>query len=128
MDYVNYNANPKGRKTGDCVIRATCTALNEKWEDIYRDLFEFCIKRCLMIDSKNGYEAYLEHRGLKKQKMPRREDNTRYTVKEFADELANENKTYILSIAGHMTCLKGKKLYDIWDCSGKSVGNYWIVE
>ena len=33
MEFVKFNANPKGRKTGDCVVRAICTALNESWEE-----------------------------------------------------------------------------------------------
>jgi hypothetical protein len=127
MEYINYNKNPKGRKTGDCVIRAIATALDETWQDTYYDIFSFCLLKCVMPDDKEGYKAYLKHKGLDAQKMPRRADRTRYTVREFADEIAQEGKTYILSLAGHLTCLKGSKLYDIWDCSGKSVGNYWIV-
>ena len=33
MKFINYNANPKGRKTGDCVIRAIAFALNKSWID-----------------------------------------------------------------------------------------------
>ena len=59
--------------------------------------------------------------------MPKRADNTKYTVREFADELAKENKTYIINIAHHTTVIKNKKLYDIWNCGRKSVGNFWII-
>mgnify|MGYP003458603784 FL=1 len=31
--YVNFNANPKNKKTEDCVIRAISKGLNQKWED-----------------------------------------------------------------------------------------------
>ena len=36
MEFVNYNANPKNKKTGDCVIRALCTALEDSWEQVYK--------------------------------------------------------------------------------------------
>ena len=59
--------------------------------------------------------------------MPKHKDNSRYTVKEFIDELAKPKGTYIISIANHLTLVINKKLVDIWDCSRKSVGNYWYI-
>ena len=38
MEFIKYNANPKGRKTGDCVIRAICTALHMSWEETYIEM------------------------------------------------------------------------------------------
>ena len=60
--------------------------------------------------------------------MPRRSDRTRYTLEEFATEIAEENKIYLVRLAGHLTVIKNKNLIDTWNCSYKSVGNYWIVE
>ena len=39
-----YNANPKNRIGGDCVIRAICTALNQSWEQTVREMTELGIK------------------------------------------------------------------------------------
>lgn len=128
MNYINFNANPKNRKTGDCVIRAISLALNKSWADTYREMTEHCIPKGYMLNYKDGYKSYLKKLGYEMLKMPKRFDNTRYTVKEFADELAEENSIYILSIANHVTVIKNKDLYDIWDCSKKSVGNYWKIK
>lgn len=128
MQFMNYNANPKHRKTTDCVIRALCTALGDTWENTYRDLVNYSIRQGLMCSDKRAFDFYLHYKGYTKQKMPKREDNTRYTVKEFIDEIADTKKTYIISIANHLTVVKDKVLLDTWNCSKKSVGNYWVIE
>ena len=128
MEFIKYNANPKGKKTGDCVIRAICTALNEKWEDTYKGMLDIALKTGYAISCKENYTKYLSAKGYDIQKMPRRKDNTKYTVKEFADELADRNKIYVLNLANHVTIIKNKNLYDLWNCSKKSVGNYWIID
>jgi hypothetical protein len=33
--FVNENVNPRGRKTGDCVIRAIAKAENKEWLGIF---------------------------------------------------------------------------------------------
>ena len=127
MQFINYNANPKGRKTTDCVIRAICTALGDNWENTYRDLVNYSIRQGLMCSDKRAFTFYLNNKGYKMEKMPKREDNTRYTVKEFIDEIADPKTTYIISIANHLTVVKDKVLLDTWNCSRKSVGNYWVI-
>lgn len=127
MKFIKYNENPKNKKTNDCVIRAIATATNSSWEYIYSKLAEQGIKKGLMINDNRNWIKYLADLGYKKQPMPRREDRTRYTLEEFATELAKEDKTYIVKIAGHLTVIKNKNLIDTWDCNYKSVGNYWII-
>ena len=125
MEFIKYNNNPKNKKTGDCVIRAIATATNSSWEYVYSKLSELGIEQGLMINDSNNWQKYLENLGYIKQKMPRRSDRTRYTLEEFATELAEENKIYLVKLAGHLTVIKNKKLIDTWNCSYKSVGNYW---
>lgn len=128
MEFVEYNANPKGRKTGDCVIRAICTALNETWEDTYKGLLEVALDTGYAISCTENYGEYLKRKGYIKQKMPRKLNNRKYTVAEFADELAKPKVTYIINIANHTTMIRNKNLYDLWDCRRKSVLNYWIIK
>lgn len=128
MKFINYNANPKGRRTGDCVIRAIAFALNNSWIDTYKALFENTLKTFYSISSKDNYKSYLKSIGCEMQKMPRKPDRKRYTVSEFCDEIAEPRKTYIISVANHLTCIRDKALVDTWNCGSKSVGNYWIVE
>lgn len=127
MEFIKYNANPKQKRTNDCVIRAISTATGIEWKEIYSALSMQGIKNSLMLNDPKNWRKYLEKLGYEKYKMPRRADNTRYTVEEFCDEIANDNEIYIIKIAGHLTCIKDKKLYDTWNCGKKSVGNYWSI-
>jgi len=127
MKFIQFNINPKNKITKDCVIRAIATATNKTWESVYRELTELGIKKGLILNDRNNWKAYLKNLGYEKQNMPRREDRTRYTLEEFCDELAEDNQIYIIKVANHLTVVKDKNLYDTWNCSRKSVGNYWII-
>lgn len=119
-----YNANPKGKFTGDCVIRAICTALDKRYEEVYRELLELCLKNGYSIASKENYAKYLELQGWTKMKQPRKSNNTKYTGEEFCKIY---NGTYIANIGGnHVVCIKNGKVHDIWDSTDGCIGNYWV--
>ena len=126
--FIKYNNNPKNKKTGDCVIRAISFATNDSWENTYKALAELGIKNYLILNDTNNWRKYLKLLGYEQQKMPRKADNTRYTVHEFCNQLAKKDVTYIIKVANHITVVKDKDLYDTWNCSNKSVGNYWIIK
>ena len=126
MIFQKTNINPKDWKTGDCVVRAIAQVNNTSWEVTYQQLCEIGLKKCRMPNDKQTYEALLKQYGWVKQKMPRHADGTRYTVEELIDELPK--KTLIISMANHLTCAKAGTLIDTWNCSQKSVGNYWTKD
>lgn len=120
-----YNANPKNRAGGDCVVRAICTALNQSWEQTVRELTEVGIKHGYVLNDKKTYEKYLESKGWTKHKQPKKPDGTKYTGKEFC-ERARTYENYIAHIGGHhMVAIINAKVYDIWDSTDGCIGNYW---
>lgn len=122
--FTFYNANPKGKFTGDCVIRAICTALDKPYEEVYRELLELCLKNGYSIASKENYSKYLESFGWKKQKQPKKSNNTKYTGKEFHKVFKG---TCVAHLGGnHIVCIKNGKVYDTWDSTDGCIGNYWI--
>ena len=60
MEFVKYNANPKKKKTGDCVIRAICTGLKESWEDTYKGMLDVALDTYQAISWNKNYEYYLK--------------------------------------------------------------------
>lgn len=127
MEFVKFNQNPKQQRTTDCVIRAISFALGKTWEEVYRDLAEQGIENGLMLNDRNNWKLYLKVLGYNMERMPKTLNNKRYTVEQFADEIARKGCTYIVKIANHITVVKDKKLYDTWNCKNKCVGNYWII-
>lgn len=124
MEFIKLNVNPKGWKTGDCVVRALTTATEMEWLEVYDGLCEIGRKKCRMPNDKITYEKFLKEQGFINCKMPRHADGSRYTVRELVDELG-EGNILVMNVAHHVTVSVGDKLVDLWDCSSKSVGNYF---
>lgn len=132
-----YNANPKNKKTTDCVVRAICTALDQSYEQTLREMTELQIKTGYDMSDVKGFGKYLESKGWTKQKQPRKSDNTKYTGREFCQVLNSDilavGKNVIANIgAHHIVCIKETsglrgtfKVHDIWDSTDGCIGNYW---
>lgn len=124
--FTFYNANPRGKKTSDCVVRAICTALNEDYDTIARELLEFWLMTGYHMSDVKCFGKYLESKGWIKQKQPRKSDNTKFTGGEFAKHFRG---TCIANIGGHhIVCIVNGKILDIWDSSKGCIGNYWIKD
>ena len=122
--FTYYNANPKGKITCDCVLRAVCTALNEPYNDVMKEMFDMAIKTGYEYTDKKCMDKYLQSKGWLMMKQPRKGDNTKYTGEEFCRIYKG---TCIANLGGsHVVCIKNGKVHDIWDSTGGCIGNYWI--
>lgn len=123
MGYVNYNINPKGRKTGDCAIRAVAVATGLGWDEAYNQLAAagFLLK-CAM-NYTEAIEAVLVSNGFSvgKVKVPR--GSKRPTVEGFAQE--HPNWYAVLRVSNHLVATGKGNYVDIWDCGECSVYKYW---
>lgn len=126
MSYEFTNLNPRYKREPDCVVNTIGLALDMDWQDTYVDIVNFCIPLYLNHSGKRGIQRYLMSRGYDMSAMPTHCDKTRYTVAEFALEL--NVGTYILSVANHLTLVREGVILDTWNCSHKSVGNYWKIK
>ena len=124
MEFIKRNVNPKGWKTGDCVVRAITTATDMEWIEVFDALTEIGRKKCRLVDDKIVFEKFLQDQGFIRCKMPRHADNSRYTVEELVNE-EGEGNILVMLVAHHLTCSVGTTLVDTWDCRYKSVGNYY---
>lgn len=124
-----YNANPKSKFGGDCVIRAISTALNQSWEDTVREMTEVGITIGYVVNDTHTIEAYLKQKGWIKQKQPKRANGTKYTGSEFCkmQKSKGNTQTFIANIgSGHIVAIVNNKVYDIWNSSHRCLGNYWV--
>ena len=122
-----HNANPKKRITADCVLRAISTALDEDYNTILLEMVQIQLETGYHFTSVQGIERYLASKGWVKQKQPRKEDNTKYTGKEFCKHYINKKRRYLANIGGHhIVAIVNGKVYDIWDSTDGCIGNYWV--
>lgn len=125
-----YNANPKGLRASDCVVRAICTATNNSWERVHEDLFLIAMQLKRMVNELETYNTYLNNTGWSKRPCPKKGGtNYRFTGEEFAEILKDNKVPYpiIANIGGqHVVCFREGKLWDIWDSTDGAVGIVWI--
>lgn len=136
-----YNANPKGKHTCDCVIRALSAGLDKEYSEVVMDLAKLQIQTGFDDGDIKLYGKYLENNGWIKHKQPRKDDNTKYTGKHWCRYLSINDKngnigSIIANIGGHhVVCIKPTnsgdgfncryKVLDTWDSSDGCIGIYW---
>ena len=124
MMYKEFNAHPKGIKTGDCVVRAIVTATKKDYLECRRELNQ--AKREL------GYSSYKDTKflydylkGYPRLIFKAVKGEPRIKGSDFTE--LHPKGTYILKMAGHITtCIDGVIL-DTWDCSYRSVYTAWEI-
>ena len=129
MIYFQYvNVNPKGRKTGDCSTRALVGVLGITYDQALKMQCQEAIKSCYGITDKQVIERVLKKFGFVKMKQPKKPNGKKYTVGELDEILTDKQieEGVLVTIARHHTCIKHGYLQDIWDCRGKTVGNYYV--
>lgn len=130
--FINKNNNPKGKRTGDCTIRAFTELTNKSIEEIILELTAIYIKTGYFIDDPKCYDKWLKNIGYEKQKQVKKYDNTKYTGGEFCMYLntLGTTDTIVAHIGGHHITTfvyteNGYMIQDTWDCTHKCVGNWW---
>ncbi len=125
VDFKQKNLNPKGKKTGDCVIRALALALDKDYYTVYHELYMLSIKLGFIVSDKRVEEKLLLGSGFIKHKQPIKPSGRKYLVGEI-DKLTKED-VVVISCAHHLTaCIKGT-IYDTWDCRGKCISNFYTL-
>ncbi len=122
--FKEFNAHPKGIKTGDCTVRAIATATNTDYLECRRELNR---KRKelghssykdtkFLYDYLKGYPRLI----FKTVKGEPRIKGTDFT------ELHPKGK-YVLKMAGHVVACIDGVILDTWDCSYRSVYTAWEI-
>lgn len=119
--YSNYNANPKHKRVGDCVIRALSVALDQDWDQTYIDLANEGLLLNDMPTANHVWGSYLRKLGWRRKLIP---DDfiSHYTVESFCRD--HPYGTYILALSGHVVPVIDGMYYDSWD-SGHEIPIYF---
>lgn len=120
--WVYYNPNPRGRRTGDCVIRAVCAATGLDWHTVYTGV---ALAGNAMADMPSGnrvWQLYLRSMGWRRRESPDTCPDC-YTVEDFADE--HPDGVYILGTGTHVVCSYFGRIMDTWDSRTEPIEYYY---
>jgi len=133
-----FNANPKGRITADCSIRAISKATGLDYNDVVMGLAQVQCETGYEPTTGKGLEIYMDSIGWEKQSQPKKSSGKKYTGEEFCKLLNKEKKDsspIIAHIGGnHIVAIvptdmndpqENWKVFDIWDSTDGCIGNYW---
>lgn len=123
--YRNYNENPRGKRVGDCTVRAISTLLDRDWESTYIDLAVMGFIMCDMPSANHVWGAYLRERGYRRDVIPN-ECPDCYTVREFCED--RPHGRYMLALSGHVIAVVDGQYYDTWDSGDEIPTYYWYKE
>ena len=120
--YRYLNKNPKARDTEDCVLRAVSLAQGKTWDKIYDELSELAKQRGMLFSDAEFVEDYLDERYLR---TCYKNNGFAMTVGDFVE--SHPHNTYLVTMKGHITCVKEGILFDTFDCRSRLIWCAWEV-
>ena len=122
MAYINYNANPLGKQTTDCVVRAISKVIGADWGSTYS---EIAVQGRMLFDmpsSNSVWGSYLRRKGFKKHMLPDTCPDC-YSVKDSCTD--HPTGTYLLSLNKHVVAVVEGDYYDSFDSGDEPVIYYF---
>ncbi len=120
--FIEFNANPRGITTGDCVIRAISKALDTDWEKVYMALTVKGLEKAMWGDTNAVWEKYLRENGFEQHVLPDTCPDC-YTIADFADD--HRTGTFIVATGSHVVTVQDGNYFDSWD-SGNLIPSYYF--
>lgn len=126
--FTYYNANPKERIGGDCVVRAISLAADISWIETVLDLTSLGITIGFILNDPHTYTKYLTEQGWLKMPEPRDIRNKKLTVAQAIDQNLFPNGLAIAVVGSHhLVAIKDNKVHDIWDSSKCILHTYFVI-
>lgn len=122
--WIEFNENPRGKKVGDCAVRAISVALGMDWQTAYRTLCNTGLYIGDMPSADAVWGAVLRDNGYIRRSISNYCPDC-YTVREFTSE--HFKGKYVLATGGHVVCAVDGNYYDSWD-SGDEIPLYYYAE
>ena len=131
--WVKYNANPIGKRTNDCVIRAISTVLDMPWVAVHDALCNLSADLYTVPSDNENWSTWLDMLGFYRDDIPHTCPEDCQTVAEFADthrygrfllntceyEVASNHN--IIASGSHLIALINGDWYDTWDSGSEAV-------
>lgn len=119
--YIEYNPNPRGKRTGDCVIRAVALVTGQDWEQAYINICAQGYEMADMPSTNSVWGAYLREVGFTREAIPNTCPDC-YTISDFCHD--HPSGTFAVATGSHVVAVVNGDYYDAWD-SGNEVPTYY---
>lgn len=122
--YAYTNPHPKGIKSlSDCVYRAISIATGKDWLTVYDELITLGRELLAPPNDKKTIAAYMD-------KIADRIKVTGFSKRPTGKSVCHmdDSKTYVVSMANHLACVKGGKVRDTWNCGDKAAYIVWVLK
>lgn len=126
--FIKENVNPKGWKTGDCVVRALAKATQKSWDETYQELCDIGLKKKRMPSDSCCSRKYLLDHGFTEMKQMKDAYGNKMSVGELADYYKDGNYVLVVHTRRHLTCILLGDIIDSWNTSYQTAGYYYIKE
>ena len=135
-DFENYNANPQGKNTDDCVIRALSLAYDLNYNSVKNELNNIARKDTGKFNYFDTIQLFIEKHGY--QEFYNNENNKAIVddVEDF--QRKNRNGIYVVycsnktkqdsSNSFHLVTIINGKIYDTWDSANYYVLGAWKIK
>ena len=124
-EWMYFNLNPRGRRTGDCVIRAVSKAADQTWDETYTGVAFTGYALEDMPSANHVWRAYLRSLGFHRETIPDTCPDC-YTVNDFANE--HPKGRYVLGTGTHAVAVVDGIVYDTWDSRDEIPLYYYYKE
>jgi hypothetical protein len=120
--FINYNKNPAGNFTGDCVIRGIATVMDREWDDVWLEIMTVAFKEKDMMTSNRIWQKYLEQQGYHRYMLPETCPDC-YTIKDFTRDF--DVGRFIVGTGTHVIAVIDGNYYDTGDSGDDIPIYYW---
>ena len=116
------NVNPRGRHVNDCTVRAISLATERTWDETYEELSKFAQAQAIMPDDVVYIDEYL----MRRYPILCDCEGLNITVEDFVKK--HPIGTYLITMAGHITCSINGVIYDTFDPSSRFIWEAYQVK
>lgn len=125
MSYRFFNPNPRGKRIGDCVIRAISKLTDQHWADTYIDIAVAGYELADMPSSNSVWATYLRRLGYSRFIIPDSCPDC-YTVKDFCIDFPRG--AFLLATGSHVVTVVDGDYFDAWDSGNEVPVAFWTKE
>lgn len=121
MAFVEFTANPRKKRTNDCIVRSIANATGRPWADVLKELCEIGIELSNMPNAGEVVDEYMYRR-----KIFANQPSTKMTVAQFAKE--HPVGRFVIGVPDHGVSMIDGDWYDLVDSGSADVVDFYEVK